>query len=54
MAVERWKQACKAGSNQNNYRRERGLTETRDDFFVDGREHRQYIGMVEHVVRRTL
>ena len=54
MAVERWKQACKAGSNQSNYRRERGLTETRDDFFVDGREHRQYIGMVEHVVRRTL
>jgi hypothetical protein len=36
MAVERWKQACKAGSNQSNYRRERGLTETRDDFFVDG------------------
>ena len=23
MAVERWKQACKAGSNQSNYRRER-------------------------------
>ena len=21
---------------------------------VDGREHRQYIGMVEHVVRRTM
>jgi hypothetical protein len=36
MAVERWKQACKAGSNQSNYRRERGLTETNDDFFVDG------------------
>lgn len=36
MAVERWKQACKAGCNQSNYRRERGLTETRDDFFVDG------------------
>lgn len=36
MAVERWKQACKAGSNQSNYRRERGLTETCDDFFVDG------------------
>jgi hypothetical protein len=36
MAVERWKQACKAGCIQRNYRRERGLTETRDDFFVDG------------------
>ena len=36
MAVERWKQACEAGCNQSNYRRERGLTETRDDFFVDG------------------
>jgi len=36
MAVERWKQACKAGCIQSNYRRERGLTETRDDFFVDG------------------
>ena len=36
MAVERWKQACKAGSDQSNYRRERGLTETNDDFFVDG------------------
>ena len=36
MAVERWKQACKAGCFQGNYRRERGLTETRDDFFVDG------------------
>lgn len=36
MAVERWKQACEAGSNQSNYRRERGLTETSDDFFVDG------------------
>ena len=36
MAVERWKEAVAAGCNQANYRRERGLTETRDDFFVDG------------------
>ena len=36
MAVERWKQACKAGCIQSNYRRERGLTATNDDFFVDG------------------
>ena len=36
MAVERWRQACEAGCLQSNYRRERGLTETRDDYFVDG------------------
>lgn len=36
MDVERWKAACKAGSCQANYRRERGLTEARDDYFVDG------------------
>lgn len=36
MAVERWKQACKAGCLQSNYRRERGLTEAHDDYFVDG------------------
>ena len=36
MAAGRWKQACKAGCKQSNYRRERGLTETKDDFFVDG------------------
>jgi hypothetical protein len=36
MSVERWKQACEAGCCQSNYRRERGMTETRDDYFVDG------------------
>ena len=36
MAVERWKKAVEAGSNQSNYRRERGLTMTKDDAFVDG------------------
>lgn len=36
MSVERWKKACEAGCIQSNYRRERGLTETRDDYFVDG------------------
>lgn len=36
MSVERWKKACEAGCLQSNYRRERGLTETRDDYFVDG------------------
>ena len=36
MAVERWKMAVEAGSNQSNYRRERGLTMTKDDAFVDG------------------
>ena len=36
MSVERWKQACEAGSCQRNYRRERGMTETNDDYFVDG------------------
>lgn len=36
MPVERWKEAVKAGSNDANYRREKGYTMTRDDFFVDG------------------
>ncbi len=36
MAVERWKKAVEAGSNQSNYRRERGMTMTKDDAFVDG------------------
>jgi len=36
MDNERWKQAVEAGSNNRNYRRERGFTETRDDAFVDG------------------
>ena len=36
MAVERWKMAVEAGSNQSNYRRERGLTMTKDDAFLDG------------------
>lgn len=36
MPVERWEQAVKAASNQRNYRSSKGLTETRDDYFVDG------------------
>lgn len=36
MPVERWKQAVEAASNQRNYRSSKGLTETRDDYFVDG------------------
>lgn len=36
MSVERWNQACEAGCRQRNYRRQRGMTETRDDYFVDG------------------
>ena len=36
MSVERWKKAVEAGSCQSNYRRGRGMTQTNDDFFVDG------------------
>lgn len=36
MTKERWEQAVVAGSNDRNYRREHGFTETRDDYFVDG------------------
>lgn len=36
MSVERWKKAVEAGCCQRNYRRERELTQTNDDFFVDG------------------
>lgn len=36
MPVERWKKAVEAGCNQRNYRRERGFTQTCDDYFVDG------------------
>ena len=36
MSVERWKKAVEAGSCQRSYRRERGMTQTNDDFFVDG------------------
>lgn len=36
MSVERWKEAVKAGSNDANYRHEKGYTMTRDDYFVDG------------------
>ena len=36
MPIERWKQAVKAASNQRSYRSSKGLTETRDDYFVDG------------------
>lgn len=36
MPIERWREACKAGSNAANYRRERGYTITKDDAFVDG------------------
>lgn len=36
MPAERWREACEAASCQANYRSSRGLTETRDDYFVDG------------------
>ena len=36
MPVERWKEACKAASCQNNYRNSHGFTKTCDDYFVDG------------------
>lgn len=36
MSIERWKEAVDASCKQKNYRRERGMTETRDDYFVDG------------------
>ena len=36
MSVERWKKAVEAGCCQRNYRRERELTQTNDDYFVDG------------------
>ena len=36
MSVERWKKACDAASSDINYRSHYGLTETRDDYFVDG------------------
>lgn len=36
METERWKEACKAACCDRNYRSHYGLTETRDDYFVDG------------------
>lgn len=36
MPVERWKEACKASCSDRNYRSHNGMTETRDDYFVDG------------------
>ena len=36
MSVERWKNACDAACCDMNYRSHYGLTETRDDYFVDG------------------
>lgn len=36
MPVERWKEACKAACIDGNYRSHNGMTETRDDYFVDG------------------
>ena len=36
MPIERWKQAVEAASHQKSYRSSKGLTETRDDYFVDG------------------
>lgn len=36
MSVERWKKACEAACCDRNYRSHYGLTETRDDYFVDG------------------
>ena len=36
MEIERWKEACKAACSDRNYRSYYGLTETIDDYFVDG------------------
>lgn len=36
MPVERWKEACEAACCDRNYRSHYSLTETRDDYFVDG------------------
>lgn len=36
MPIKRWKEVCKAASCQANYRKSKGLTETCDDYFVDG------------------
>ena len=36
MPIERWKEACKAACIDGNYRSHNGMTETRDDYFVDG------------------
>ena len=36
MSVERWKKVCEAACCDINYRSHYGLTETRDDYFVDG------------------
>ena len=36
MPIERWREAVQAASNQANYRKRQGLTETCDDYFVDG------------------
>jgi hypothetical protein len=36
METERWKEACKAACCDRIYRSHYGLTETRDDYFVDG------------------
>lgn len=36
MPIERWREAVKAASDQANYRKSQGFTETCDDYFVDG------------------
>ena len=36
MPIERWHEAVQAASNQANYRKSQGFTETCDDYFVDG------------------
>lgn len=36
MSKERFAEACKAACNDTNYRSHNGMTETRDDYFVDG------------------
>lgn len=49
MPIERWKQAVEAASNQRNYRSSKGLTETRDDYFVDGVQWADEHPKKEHV-----
>lgn len=58
METERWKEACKAACNDVNYRSHYGLTETRDDYFVDGvhwaDEHpKQNLSQLNRVVKPT-
>lgn len=49
MDYERWKKACEAASCDANYRSHFGLTETKDDYFVDGVQWAD-----EHPIKQTM